>query len=238
MPLHNIPLPLRLPCLLLALWLLLAMTAARAEGKSVQAWRQEAAAWLARQAEQAYPDALARVEMGPLDSRLRLDSCADARFFLPAGARLWSGGSLGMKCVAPATWTLYLTYQVQLAGPALAPLRPLPARHLLGQEDVSLAQVRYEQDPGAYVREVPRGATTQRPLLAQQPILIHDLVLPDVIQAGARVRVRVQGQGFSVSQEGKALNAARAGGSVRVRMPTGRIVGGMATPSGEVEIRP
>lgn len=225
------------------LWLcaflpLLAMPYAQAEGRPVQAWRQDAGVWLARQVEQAFPDALARVEVGPLDSRLRLDPCAEARFFLPAGARLWSGGSLGIQCIAPSTWSLYLTYQVQLTGPALTTRQPLPARHLLGPEDVTLTQVRYEQDPGAYVREIPPGSTTQRPMLAAQPILIHDLILPNVIQAGAKVRVRVQGTGFSVTQEGKALNAAQAGASVQVKMPTGRIVRGMATPAGEVEIRP
>lgn len=233
------PLPdTRPPLWLFSFLALLAMPPAQAEGKPVQAWRQDAGAWLARQVEQAFPDALARVELGPLDSRLRLGPCAEARFFLPAGARLWSGGSLGMKCIAPATWSLYLTYQVQLTGPALTARQPLPARHLLGPEDVTLANVRYEQDPGAYVREVPPGSTTQRPMNAAQPILIHDLILPNVIQAGSKVRVRVQGTGFSVSQEGKALNAAQAGGSVQVKMPTGRIVRGMATPSGDVEIRP
>lgn len=200
--------------------------------------RLMAADWLARQVEQTYPDSLAQVEMGALDSRLRLGACNSPQFFLPAGSSLWSGGSLGMKCAAPAKWTLYLTYRVRLTGPSLTALRPLPARHMLGAADVTLSNVRYEQDPGSYLREIPVGASTQRPMSAGQPIQVHDLLLPSVVQAGAQVRVRVEGAGFSVAQEGKALNAAQAGGTVQVRMPSGRIVRGMATQAGEVMIRP
>ena len=209
-----------------------------AQGKDMNGMRQEAQTWLARQVEQAYPDSVFRVEIGPVDNRLRMADCENLRFFLSTGARLWGGGSLGMKCVAPSTWILYLTYQVQLTGPALTALHPIPARQLLGPGDATLSNVRYEQDPGSYLREIPSGAVTQRPMNRNQPILVHDLILPDVIQAGAKVRVRVQGRGFSVAQEGKALNTSKAGGSVQVKMPTGRIVRGMANQAGEVEIRP
>lgn len=211
---------------------------AHAAGKEMQAMRQDAMGWLLREVEQAYPDSVPQIEIGTVDSRLHLGTCGRLHFFLPAGARLWSGGSMGVKCEKPNKWTLYLTYRVQLTGPALTAQRPLPARHLLGLEDLALNNVRYEQDPGSYLREMPSGASTQRPMSAGQAILVHDLLLPDVIQAGARVRVKVNGEGFSVAQEGKALNAAKPGGSVQVKMPTGRIVRGTATPAGDVEISP
>jgi flagella basal body P-ring formation protein FlgA len=228
----------RLQFLVFVAALMAAPLAVHAGGKSIAAMRQEAAAWLRGEAAQAYPDAMARVDIGKVDSRLHLGSCDAFHFFLPAGARLWSSGSLGVKCTTPARWTLYLTYQVQLTGPALTAQYPLPAHHLLSEADLSLGNVRYEQDPGAYLRAIPFRAATQRPMNAGQAILVYDLLLPDVIQAGSKVRVRVNGQGFSVAQEGKALNAAKAGGSVQVKMPSGRIVRGTATAAGEVEIRP
>lgn len=235
----NIELKFRLPLAGYLLGFLLTLPAnTEARGVDMDGMRQEARAWLGRQVAQAYPDSISRVEIGPVDSRLRLGDCDDPRFFFTSGARLWGGGSLGMKCLAPSTWVLYLTYQIQITGPALTARQPIPARQLLGAGDTTLANVRYEQDPGAYLREIPPGAVTQRPMNANQPILVQDLVLPNVIQAGARVRVRIQGRGFSVAQEGKALNAAKAGGSVQVKMPTGRIVRGMANQAGEVEIRP
>ncbi len=211
---------------------------AHASVDNLQALRQDAAIWLKQQVAKTYPQAQSTVEIGALDKRLRLQACERYDYFLPAGARLWSGGSMGVRCRAPSPWTLYLTYNVQLTGSALTVQSPLPSRHLLAPKDVSSSLVRFEQDPGLYLLSIPTGAITQRPLAANQPLLIQDLVLPDVIRAGARVRVRVQGEGFTVSQEGKALNAAKAGGSVQVKMPTGRIVRGMANQAGEVEIQP
>lgn len=228
---------IRNSCITLGAILLLPVQVLAHNG-NLQALRQEASAWLSKQVAEAYPDSLARVEMGPLDERLRLGPCERLQFFLPVGARLWSSGSLGVKCATPSLWSLFLTYQVQVTGPALLSQRPLPARHLLGMGDVILGNVRYEQDPRSYLRELPSGATTQRPMSSGQPILIQDLVLPDIIQAGARVPVRVQGRGFSITQEGKALNSAKAGSPIQVKMPSGRIVRGVANPAGEVEIRP
>lgn len=224
---------------LIAAWLFLGHPGwAQADAKTFPDLRRDAAEWLGHQVDQTYPDALHQVELGPLDTRLRLGPCGEIRFFLPPGARLWSGGSLGMQCVAPSRWTLYLTYQVQLTGPALTTSRPIPARALLEAGDVTMANTRYDQDPGGYLRELPQGATTLRPMNANQPILVFDLALPDTVKAGTKVRVRIQGRGFSVSQEGKALNSARAGAQVQVKMPSGRIVRGMANQAGEVEVGP
>jgi len=217
--------------------LLAAAIPAHAGGKDMQAFRMGASEWLSQRVEHTFPDTLSQVQMGQVDSRLRLGPCNEVSYFLPPGARLWSTGSLGMKCVSPSRWTLYLTYQIQLTGPALEATRPLASRQLLTPADVTLANVPYAQDPGSYLREIPSVATTQRPISARQPRLVHDLVLPDVIRAGANVRVRVQGGGFSVSQEGKDRKSAKAGGAVQVKMPGGRIVRGLATPMGDVEIR-
>jgi len=223
---------------LAALLLTCLLTPSESLAKGLDSLRLEAREWLLDQARQAYPSAQAQVDIGPLDPRLHLAPCSQVRFFLPAGAKLWRPGTLGVKCVGPASWNIYLSYQARLTGPALVSKHALPARHLLSQEDVALVPVPYQQDPGSYPLTLPDGAVNQRPMAAGQAVLIQDLALPDVIRAGSQVRVRAIGAGFSVSQEGKALNAAKAGGEVRVKMPTGRIVRGLATPAGEVEINP
>lgn len=226
----------RIPSGLLAA-ALLAMPPAHA-AEAGDGLRRKAQAWLAAEVARAYPDTQQTVEIGAVDGRLQLPACDAPRFFLPPGSRLWAGGSLGARCEAPKRWSLYLGYEVRLSGPALLSTRPLPARQPIGAGDVQRATVRYAQDPGAYPREIPPKATTLRPIPAGQPIMVFDLALPDVIQAGARVQVRVSGTGFSVAQEGQALNAARAGAPVRVKMPSGRIVRGIASQTGEVDIDP
>lgn len=200
--------------------------------------QQKAQAWLADVVAQHYPDASAEIHIGRLDSRLKLSPCKTLNFSLPTGASLWRNGSLAVQCSAPQAWQLYLSYQISLTGPALVLKTPVASRHPLSLDDFTLTEVRYLDDPGTYLLALPKNATARRPMKSGQPLQTSDLLLPDLIQAGSKVWVRVNGSGFSVGQEGKALNSAKVGESVRVKMPNGRLIRGTANPSGEVEIAP
>lgn len=207
-----------------------------AAGKDMEAIRHDAGTWLTGEVRQAYANSTPSIQIDKPDERLRLPECVQVRFFLPSGSRLFGGGALGVQCLAPRKWNLYFTYRVALSGPALTALRPLPAGQALTSADVSLSEVKYEQDPGAYLTRIPANTLTRRPIMVGQPLFVFDLRLPDVIQAGARVRLHIKGNGFSVSSEGKALNAAKVGEPVQVKMGNGRIVTGHANENGEVEI--
>lgn len=225
-------------------WFLLFLSASVLAG---QAWagdqdhnalRGQAADWLKLQAGASFPGTSAKVQAGQIDPRLRLGECAQVEFFLPAGARLWGAGSLGMRCGAPSNWSLYLTYRIQLSGPALVARHPLPARQALSAGDVGVARLDYQASPAAYLQALPPGAVLNRPIPAGQAIRLESLVSPTVIQAGRKVRMRVTGPSFTIAQEGIALNSAKAGEAVRIKTASGRIVQGMAGQDGEVEIHP
>lgn len=214
------------------------LAAAAAPEQDFQVLRGQAAAWLEGEIARTFPGVQARARVGPVDDRLRLPACARPLFFLPAGARLWHKGSLGARCAGEANWSLYLSFDNRLRGPALVAIQPLPARHAPTAAEVESRIIDYAQAPGLHPRSLPPGARLSRPVAAGQPILIDMLLLPNVIQAGRTVRVEAGGAGFSVSQEGAALNNAAAGESVKVRMPTGRIVQGIATLEGTVAVAP
>ncbi len=219
--------------------LLVAVTAQAATPRQdLQALRGQAAAWLEAVAMKTYPDAHAKVVMGPVDERLNLAPCPEPRFFLPQGVRPWGNGSLGARCEAPTRWNLYLGFQASLRGPALVATRPLAARTVPERGDLALRLVDFQQDPDRHLREIPPNAPLLRPLAAGQPLLVGIVEQPDVIRAGEKVRVTVTGNGFQVAQEGTALGKAAAGDSVRVKMPSGRIVTGTATRDGMVQVAP
>jgi len=227
--------------IVLRLLLVLCLPASSLAGgasQDFQALRARAASWLEQEAARSFPGAQAQVKVGLVDERLRLPACAQLRFFLPAGARLWSGGSLGVRCAGPADWSLYLAYDSQLRGPGLVASRPLPARHLVAAGDVDLGIVEYEQSPSLYPRELPAASRLARPLAAGQALLIDMFLQANIIQAGKTVQVRAGGAGFDVSQEGVALNSAAPGEAVKARMPSGRIVQGTATRDGAVAVSP
>jgi len=231
----SVPFPLFFSALAL---LLSGSPAAAPAPQDHQRLRAMAGAWLEQQARLDFPLARARVSIGPVDARLRLAACDAPHFFLSANATLWGRGTLGASCRGTASWTLYLSYESELRGPALVLNRPLPARSPLADSDVALREVVYTRSPDAYPRELPANAHLARALAADQAIQVDWLMLPNVIRAGQNVRVRIRGAGFTVAQEGVALNAASPGDPVRARVPSGRIVHGIANSEGIVELQP
>lgn len=200
--------------------------------------RAQAGAWLESLAVKTYPATQAKIRIGPVDERLNLPACPEPRFFLPRGGREWGNGSLGVRCEGAVEWSLYLTFESILHGPALVAARPLPARTVPGAGDLELRLLDYQEGPDKYLREIPPGAKLLRPLAAGQPVLLGALDRPDVIRSGQKVRVMVTGSGFSVVHEGTAIGAAAAGDAIKVKMPSGRIVRGVATPEGRVAVSP
>lgn len=214
-----------------------ASAAAAARTHDFEQLRIQAARWLEQQALHGFPEARASITVGPVDPRLRLPVCHDIGFFLTANATLWGRGSLGARCADEPGWALYLAYESRLRGPGLVAVRPLPARTPLSAADVQMREVDYAQSPHLYPRELPAGAVLKRALAADQAIQVDWLMLPNVIRAGQRVKVRASGAGFVIAQEGVAQNAAAPGDLVRVRVPSGRIVQGIADGDGVVEVR-
>ncbi len=217
---------------------------ARAEPAPVQDWaalREAARQYLLERIRDEDPDLEAQIEIGPVDPRLRLPHCRTPRAFLPAGARLYGNGSLGMRCEeAPQPWTLYLSYRIALQGPALVARQPLAARQVLRAQDVELRRVTYEAPPGDYLRDPALlvGGMTSRPVAAGQALTTDRILRSQTVRAGQRVKVWLQGTGFRITQEGVALNGASPGETVRVRTDAGRIIQGQATVDGGVQVRP
>lgn len=227
----------RLISLLTALFCLTPASSLAAD-QNLEQLAQSARAWLERQAVSAWPGVEAQARMAALDARLRFPACDAVEFVLPAGARLQGRGSLGARCTAPKAWTLYLNYDLVLRGPALVTKRALEAGQPLAIGDLEKTVIRYQQAPAAHLAELPAGGQLRRDLGAGQALTQDVLVMPEVIKAGQSVLIRARGGGFVVTQEGKAQSSARAGDKVRVKTPSGRLITGIATLDGQVQVSP
>lgn len=200
--------------------------------------REQAGRYLLGLAGQAHPALEARVETGLLDPRLRLPLCPEPDFFLATGSRPHGSGSLGIRCREPEEWTLYLSYRIVLSGDILVAKRPLPARHGFQPSDVETRRMELTQAPGTYFRHPDqlRGTLAARPIAAGQAISLDVLKRRFAVLPNQRVRIVAEGRGFRISQEGTAQNAAYMGDTVRVKMPSGRIIQGVADSEGVVRI--
>ena len=180
------------------------------------------------------------VQMGQLDSRLRLAACAKVEPYLPAGSRLWGRTRLGLRCVQGSVpWNVFLPITVRAWGPAWVVQGSVPAGKTLSAEDAIPAEVDWAEDSAPIFANAQDfiGMVAARPLASGQALRQNLVRPPALFAAGAPVQVMVNGGSFSVTASGNAMSAAGEGQQVRVRMDNGRLVTGMVNANGVVLVQ-
>lgn len=176
--------------------------------------------------------------VGTIASVSQLPPCASFAVRQENGARLWGRTMLTVQCQAGARWSIFVPVQIRVEGDYLVASRNLAPGQMLTEQDLEIRQGDLTEMPGNLLNE-PRqalGRVLGVTLAAGQPVRIDALRQPLVIQQGQRVTVSTRGAGFQVATEGQALNAATEGQVVKVRLPNGQVVNGLARSGGLVEI--
>ncbi|WP_332460899.1 flagellar basal body P-ring formation chaperone FlgA [Thauera sinica] len=116
--------------------------------------------------------------------------------------------------------------------------RPLRAAQIVGPDDIELRHGDLAALPGDTLTDAAQaiGHHARHAVASDVPLRSAMLRIPPAVQQGQPVRVISAGAGFSVASEGRALNNAAPGESVRVRMPNGQVVTGTAQAGGSVEV--
>ncbi len=176
--------------------------------------------------------------VGGVDSRLRLPRCDRTEAFLPAGSRLWGNTTVGVRCEAPAAWSIYVPVTVKVMAGAVVSLRPLGQGQVISAADVALkSQDLTQLSPGVLTDPADAvGKTLAAPVPAGYPLRADMLKAPMAVFQGQNVRLTAKGPGFTVTSEGKAMGNAADGQPVQVRTPSGQVVKGVARSGGVVEI--
>lgn len=180
-----------------------------------------------------------QVEVGRLDTRLRLAPCNKVTPFLAPGTRLWGAARIGLRCTEGAVrWQVYLPIAVKVFGTAQVAVRSLPAGHTLAPGDLHEAEFDWAQARGAVFAAAPLGRVLSRALAAEQGLRDSDLAPLQWFAAGDTVRIVYKGADFAVAGSGEALSAGLDGRSVKARTAGGRIVSGLPRPMRVLEIEP
>lgn len=178
------------------------------------------------------------IQLSPLDPNNQLPACAVLEPFLPAGTRAWGRISVGVRCDSPVTWTAYVQAQVAVVADYLVAARPLRAGQVVGPADLDRRRGDLTALPDNTLTD-PTQATGHhtRIAVAAGSALRGDMLrVPHAVRQGQTVPVVSAGPGFRVSSEGRAMNNAAPGESVRVRLANGQVVTGVAQPGGTVEV--
>ncbi|PJI95973.1 flagella basal body P-ring formation protein FlgA [Acidovorax sp. 69] len=179
------------------------------------------------------------VSVGSLDSRLRLAPCSRVEPYLPAGSRLWGRTRLGLRCVDGATaWNVFLPVTIKAFGPAWVLTSNVAPGAILAPNDAIEAEVDWaaESAPVMANPDLWVGQIAARQLVAGQALRQAMVKAPLLFRAGAQVKVVAQGPGYAVTSAGQALSAGAVGQTVRVRMDNGRIVSGIVSDGGTVDV--
>jgi flagella basal body P-ring formation protein FlgA len=176
--------------------------------------------------------------IGQLDSRTQLSPCSAFEPFLPAGSRLWGKATVGVRCLGPSNWTVYVPVQVTVTGTYLVTTRPMAAGQVIGAGDIVPRDGDLGTLPAGILTDPAQaiGKTIKNGISAGQPLRSDFVIAPWAVQQGQSVRLLSKGAGFSVSGEGKALNNAVDGQITQVRTGSGQTVSGIARPGGIVEV--
>ncbi|MBI2307816.1 MAG: flagellar basal body P-ring formation protein FlgA [Rhodocyclales bacterium] len=180
------------------------------------------------------------ISVGQLDPRTQLAPCSAHEPFTPPGGRLWGKATIGVRCLGPASWTVYVPVQIRVTGSYVVTTRAINPGQPLEFGDLALRSGDLTTLPTGVLtdREQGVGKTLKSGLGGGQPLRSDMLIAPFVVQQGQDVRLVSKGPGFAVSNEGKALNNAAEGQVARARTASGQTVSGIARAGGIIEIAP
>ena len=168
-----------------------------------------------------------QAHLGALDSRLRLAPCARVEVYQPPGTRLWGLSRVGLRCLEGATrWNVTLPVTVQALGSAWVLRRDVAPGSTLEAGDLMPAEVDWAAEPSPVLagRGAWEGLVATRALSAGQTLRENLVRAAQVFQAGAQVRVLVDGGGFQIAAQAQALSAGVVGQTARVKMESGRVL--------------
>lgn len=168
--------------------------------------------------------------------RAALPACAALEAFQAAGARSIGRTTVGVRCLAPRPWTVYLAADVRLVAAYAVTRHPLPANHVLTAADLTLREGNIGDLPTDVARDLGAllGYRTVAGLAAGAPLRAALLRAPLAVQQGQTTRLMLNGPGFSVQTEGQALANAGRGERVRVKTRSGQVVSGVAQDGQQV----
>jgi len=175
------------------------------------------------------------VVAGPIDTS-QLAPCATLETLPPSSPRNLGRIYVGVRCLAPVEWHILVPVHISVTADYLVTRRSLLAGRNIQPDDLAFNRGDLARlPPGTLLKaEQAIGKTLRNSIAAGHPLRADQLRAPLVIRQGQAVRVVSRGNGFEVKAEGKAVNNAAAGELARVRMPTGKTLGGIAQEDGSI----
>jgi flagella basal body P-ring formation protein FlgA len=181
----------------------------------------------------------ASVKVFPPETELNLASCNKLDITVPGGPSSINGNiRVGVKCLQANGWTIFLSANVQQKKTYFVTNRQIPYGEILKAEDLVAAQDFPDNIPMDAVFDLRQavGRGVVEIVEKNTAILSRHFSNQSVISNGQAVKVLIQGAGFKVTSDGKALGNAGVGQFVKIKLNSGQVVTAIAKTQGFAEI--
>lgn len=180
-----------------------------------------------------------RISVNPPDERSRLAPCDEFQVSLAPGARPWGAVPVGVRCLRPQAWQIFLQATVRVSAPVVVALRPVAPGSVIDAadlgtriEELTTLPASVLQDPNLAIGRVAAAAVPAGSVLRAEQI---KQVL--AVVNGQTVRVVYESATLSVTADGRALGNAAVGQGVEVRVGSGKTVRGIVRSTGVVVVQ-
>lgn len=180
------------------------------------------------------------IEPGRLDPRLRLRRCDDGmEAFLAPGGRLAGNTTVGVRCLGPVQWSLYVPLRVRVEGEIVVLADAQPRGTVLARQQLRLERHDVGTLTSGYFTALDQPLSmVLRRALQGGTVLTPQMVEPRrLVQRGRSVILVVDNGSVAVRVEGEALGDGAHGDTVRVRnRSSSRVVEGVVSSEGTVRV--
>ena len=186
------------------------------------------------------PDGRAKyyVTTQSLDERLRLAACGDPlEAFITNNAAPAARSTVGVRCPAQNTWTVYVPVSIEVEAPILVLRRALARRSPVEPTDVELQTRRLPGIASGFISDLGSlpGRRLKRALPAGTALTAD--VLDVLVKRGQQVTLLAMSNTIEIRAQGQALSEGAANDRIRVQnMNSMKIVEGIVEKDGTVRV--
>jgi len=206
--------------------------------QKLESIEQTAYLYASHQAQASYDNAHVVVES--LDPRLRLEACDTSLETFMKSAHIGIGSqTVGVKCLSPVAWTVYVPVKVKVLQPVVVATKPLAANQIIKPVDVKLEQLDIGGLRQGYVKKLDQiiGQQLKRSVAMGRVIKPNNVRPQKLVHRGEHITLVAKAGKMEVRMSGTALSDASLGQRVRVKnLSSKRVVEGVVDAPGIVKV--
>lgn len=180
------------------------------------------------------------ISASSLDPRLRLHACEEPLDTFSSSARnIGARTTVGVRCPAESSWTLYVPVTLEVEVPVLVLRRALARRARITVADVEPQVRRVPGSATNFIDDISRlqGHSLKRALPAGTALTV-EMLKPDIlVKRGQQVTLIAEAGGVEIRARGEALSDGSAHERVRVQNVTSlKVVEGVVESDSVVRV--